>query len=274
MALQIWIPLHEDATALKGTSIDADALSSALDAVAEGLASAMKIVAARDWPELKRINVDCMLAARDASGDAAGKFVKKTGQFNLECAVGAKPLAKLPEDAQVVAVFAAVSAMIERGLMEKGKPTLSSAAAEFGSRLTPDRVAAFRQSFQADAPDADPCPLPPPAHGTRVRHVMALPKSRGDVWVMLHAGHPHDEALSARIIESLVALVDRESLGRTTGSSTGTSSSDVSFSAKSRAACAQRLVEFLDTSHPDIDYIVSDDYEIIVDPRTGALMHP
>lgn len=274
MALQIWIPLHEDATALRGASIDADGLSSALDAVAEGLASAIKTVAAKDWPELKRINVDCMLAARDASGDAPGKFVKKTGQFNLECAVSAKRLAKQPEDAQVVSVFAAVSAMIERGLMEKGKSTLSRAVSEFGGRLTPENVAALRKSFQVDEPDAHPSPLPPPAKGARVRHAMTLPKSRGDVWVMLHVGHPHDETLSARIIESLETLVERESLGRATGSSTGATSSDVSFSAKSRCTCAQRLVDYLDAHHPDIDYIVSDDYEIIVDPKTGALLHP
>jgi hypothetical protein len=52
------------------------------------------------------------------------------------------------------------------------------------------------------------------------------------------------------------------------------SSSDVSCKAKNKSECAGAIARMPDANHPAIDYIVSDDYEVPVDPETDVLYRP
>ena len=251
MALQVWIPLHEDMTRVGGRTID-------VDAIAEVLAGELSRKAARVWPELKRVYIDCVLANRNFVGGESIKFVKKSEQFSLECAVDMRPLVNLDAVEQAAAIFSRVAKAIEVGFSRKGKNELTRDVADFVSKLSPEFVSqlVYDHLRKDIAPESRVDTL----HdlNTKIRHIARLSKSRGEVWLMLRVGSPHDQEAAARIIDEVGALVSVRSLGKRDGSSTGVFSSDVSFKVKSKSESGNAIIGMLDADHPDIDYIVSD----------------
>ena len=65
--------------------------------------------------------------------------------------------------------------------------------------------------------------------------------------------------------DAIQAYVAQQKLGRADGGSVGDATSDVSFRVARLGDAGASLDRFLRTAYPDLDYVISDDYEVVFD---------
>lgn len=267
VALRVFIPLHTDATLFGGKELGSIALDALIDAAGDALAERLEAVAATAWPELRQVYVDCMLM--DASGTQAKdyRFRKKDGQLLANHTVDCAPLFGKPVEEQASAIMGLVMTAIQSAFDKYKQPALARIAADFSADLQTDYSRHAKPSDQAGGEDeknqfpADD--LPAPEADGHMRCLRELPGTRGSLWVMARIGSEFGDDQSDAMLKQWTQFITRHDLGRNEGSSVGAFAMDASFKVKNLAKAGQALDAFLRATFPDIDYVISDDFEVV-----------
>lgn len=258
-------PLHSDETKASCRHIPADEIGRYVDGLGNLLGEQLFAAAQNEWPALKMLYVDCMLTDFDGRDVQEFKFHRKTGQFNINCAINCERLFGSDLETQATLTFQAILQSAEQAFSQRGHSELLLATQAFAERVSPSwiRSVAHTQAFARDEQDSGlPSPELPKDPDGRIRILMEIPSKRGELWVMLKAGEQHDDDLAHEIVEAIQCHVLSDSSARLDGRSFGEHSCDVSFKVRNLKATGERLDEYLRGTFPEIDYVISDDYEV------------
>lgn len=259
MAVTVLVPLHSDRTTLDVRAILTEDLEAAVEALSGALGRQLGAVGG-EWPELRQLYVDCVLVDATALSAQPARFDKKLGQFNIGCSVDCRSL--LAADPQRVAreIFDVVCQAADGGFAKRKQPGLAAACTAFRAGMDE----AFVRDCIAKAPprevdepvEFDPIPLD--AEGRR-RHMRDLRKGPGELWLM--AGPRAGTIDVEQTMAAIEAFVEDGQLGESSGSSVGQGSFDLSFEVDRLAMAGRALDTFLRKHWPDLDFVISDDFE-------------
>lgn len=264
--MRVFIPLHTDATLFGGVTLESNALDALVNAAGDALAERLSAPAAMAWPELRQVYVDCSLA--DSTGTYAKdyRFYKKDGQLLANHAVDSTPLFGLPVEEQAAAIMGFVLAAIQSAFDKYKQPALAQIAADLSADLRADYLAHAKPSDQAIEVGEEAllvADLPKPEKDGRVRCLRELPSKRGSLWVMARLDSGFGGDGSDDMLERWQQTIAGQGLGRSEGSSVGAFVLDASFKVKNLAKAGNAMDELLRTSFPGIDYVISDDFEVV-----------
>ncbi len=264
------IPLHVDATVSVSDAVSSDELDACVDCVGNALGEQLQAVAAEEWPELRQLYADCVLLDLESSDEKNYRFTSKDGQLVVNCTVDCRPLLKCSVEEQTIAVLSVVAAAAAKAFSKRSRPRLALVTEEFRSQLSIDFVKQCNRthSYGQDSVSPQDEPIPVGIDG-RIRHVRELPDLPGELWLM---GMPGSEDVKFNVLMSQIEahMVDR-GLGRPNGSAVGTEAFDLSFDAENLAVSGAELDRFLRASFPQLDYLISDDYEPILEEKDRDL---
>lgn len=265
VALRVFIPLHTDATLFSGKELGSIALDALVNAAGDALAERLDAIAATAWPDLRQVYVDCMLM--DASGTQVKdyRFRKKDGQLLANHTVDCAPLFDKPVEEQATAIMGLVMTAIEAAFDKYNQPALARIAAGFATDLKTDYSLHAKSSgpagedeeimFAADLPAAE-------ADG-RIRCLRELPGKRGSLWVMARLESEFGDDESDTMLKQWQQFITQQELGRNEGSSVGAFAMDASFKVQNLAKAGKALDAFLRATFPGVDYVISDDFEVV-----------
>lgn len=260
-------PLHSDETKVSCREISVENIGRYVDGVGTLLGEELSAAAKIEWTELKMLYVDCVLTDFDACETSEFKFHRKTGQFNINCAINCERLSGADLETQASLVFHAVLQSVEQGFSLRGRPKLLMAAQLFEKKLSPDWIRSVAQTWAFEWPENTRLPSPewPKDSDGRVRVILDLPRKRGELWVMMRAGERHDDDLARQVVEAIQCHVLADPSARFVGHAFGEIACDVSFKVKDLREAGERLDSMLRGTFPDVQYVISNDYEVAFD---------
>lgn len=264
MTLRVFIPLHTDET-LPGGATATPRVERMADAAGELLAQALATSSAAAWPELRMININCWLVDRDETRDKDARFDRKYGMWSVALSLDAAVLLPLPEAQRAATILRASLQTLQGAFERKSLPVLGQITAGVADQLTPVFLAELEKSQEAGVDDvgAQATVEYPRDPDGRVRHVNELPRRRGELWVMLAMPGTGDAVSADDVLDQIESHVSDSGLGKTDGRSIGKGAFDVSFVVKNLAAAGASVEEFLRRKYPGLDYVISDDFEVV-----------
>lgn len=262
----VMIPLHVDATRLDESRFDFRGLATLVDALAQGMADVLRSQAA-NWPELQCLYIDCMMTDHDGSDPGLYRFNSKIGEFVINCSFDAGAIAERELEAQAMDVFCAVVGRAEEAFLRRKKIALAQAMNALRGRVGPaflEENCARMGTIRAQRGSGLEIRLLPREEDGRIRLLSPdLPGGKGELWLMLRTGTEHDPCVAEAVLDRVENFLCDDRSVHVDGRSFGESSCDISFEVRGVKEQADRLDAFLRQAFPGLDYVISDDFEVV-----------